>query len=414
MSSETGELDDETLVAYLDGELPAEESDRVRDRISQDAEVRLRVEQLQASWNMLDQLPVPAPNPQLAQTTIELITKGLVQSEQVSVVQRFKQYRWYALAAISAATVLVGAWISSANHRGLQQAVVNDLFLLTHIRELESVDSDQWLQMLGSLNNLERAGLPLYSTTGFPELPVRGREFKAWVDKLDINQIQTLQTAFRNFNASEPDHQQELRALARRLSEPKEQELFSRVKAYFGLLNKIGTTEAYQIAGEKDLEARKDQINQVIHRELAINYTLSDEEKSHIVHWCDRLKARSFYFLNADDPDLEIIRLLDIESPDANIQAEDLERLIQNIDQRGRELLDSLEPSLQTKVLKLWVYNSLPTTRPRKQYSSTELLERFRKFPSQRQNQLIYLPSSEVIKTLSQDELESTNSNGKP
>ena len=81
---------------------------------------------------------------------------------------------------------------------------------------------------------------------------------------------------------------------------------------------------------------------------------------------------------------------------------------------RGRDLLETLEPTLQTKILKLWVYNSLPTSRPRKQYTTSELLERFRKIPTPRQNQLIYLPSNEVIKRLSQDETDPASSNTKP
>lgn len=408
MSFETSELDDEILVAYLDGELTSDESAAVRERITRDPELKKRVEELQASWALLDQLPAPSPNPQLAQSTIELITQGLVQSEQVTLVNRLRQYRWYAVAIVSAASILVGVWISSAQHRAFQQAVVDDLFVLTHLRELESIDSLEWLEKLATIDDLERVGLPLYTDQHFPDLPSRSRELKAWIENLDASQKQTLQTSYRSFVVTDQPHQEQLRTLAKRLSDPNEKKLFSLVKSYFGILNKrADTIEAIQIAGETDLEKRKSEILQIVHRELAVGYSLSDEEKSHIVDWCDQLKARSFYFVNADDPDLEIIRLLDVESPDANIQSEDIDKLIQSVDTVGRDLLDKLEPSLQTRVLKLWVYSSLPSTRPRKQYSSAELLERFRKLSNQRQNQLIYLPSTEVVKTLSQEDADS-------
>ncbi len=409
MSFETSELDDEILVAYLDGELPTDEADAVRARITRDPELKKRVEELQASWALLDQLPVPSPNPALAQSTIELITQGIAQSEQVTIVNRLRQFRWYALAIVSAATVLVGVWISSSQNRSFQQSVVSDLFVLTHLRELESIDSQDWLDKLTTIDNLERVGLPLYTDPNFPELPARGRDLKGWIEGLDINQKQSLQTSYRSFGVADPPRQEQLRKLAKRLSDPGQTKLLNLVKAYYGILNKrADTVEAIQIAGETDLEKRKSEILQIVNRELAVSYSLSDEEKSHIVDWCDQLKARSFYFVNADDPDVEIIRLLDVETPDSNIQTEDIEKLVQCVEPTGRDLLQNLDPSLQTRVLKLWVYSSLPTTRPRKQYASSELLERFRKLSSQRQNQLIYLPSTEVVKTLSQEDSDST------
>ncbi|MFO0941167.1 MAG: hypothetical protein U0930_10395 [Pirellulales bacterium] len=145
MSFETRELNDEVLVAYLDGELAAEEADAVRDRISHDPALKKRVEELQASWALLDQLPAPNHNPQLAQSTIELITQGIAQSEQVTLHNRLRQYRWYALAIASAATALIGAWFSSSQHRSFQQSVVDNLFVMTHLREFESIDSQEWL-----------------------------------------------------------------------------------------------------------------------------------------------------------------------------------------------------------------------------------------------------------------------------
>ena len=76
---------------------------------------------------------------------------------------------------------------------------------------------------------------------------------------------------------------------------------------------------------------------------------------------------------------------------------------MQCVDQRGQELLKSLATSLQTKILKLWIVNSLPNIQPRAQYSSAELLDRFKRLPTQAQNELIYLPGTDVIKALSRD-----------
>ncbi|MFO0941168.1 MAG: hypothetical protein U0930_10400 [Pirellulales bacterium] len=263
------------------------------------------------------------------------------------------------------------------------------------------------METLSTIDDLERVGLPLYGEQNFPELPSRGRELKGWIDDLDIGQKQLLQTSYRSFTAADPTHQNHLQSMAERLSNPSQKNLLNLVKAYYGILNKrADTVEAIQIAGETDLQKRKAEILNIIHRELAVGYPLSDDEKSNILAWCNQLKSRSFYF-GGDDPDVAIIQTLDVETPDENIQAEDIEKLVQCVDKAGQDLLNKLEPSMQTRVLKLWVYSSLPTTRLRKQYNSLELLVRFRKLSNQRQNQLIYQPSSEVVKTLSQEDNDS-------
>lgn len=403
MSTEAELFDDETLVAYLDGELSEEQASRVRESIGRDPLLKRRVEELQASWNLLDQLPTANPNPQLAQSTIELITQGIVKSDKSNLFTWLKRNRWLAIAGLSLVTVSIGFWLSTQNQRNFQQAVVEDLFVLAHFRELDNIDSEAWLEKLASITELERAGLPLYNASSFPTLPAKRKELRGWIENLDTPQKQVLQSAYRTFHASDKERQASLRSMAQQLKSADSEKTFNLIKAYSALMNKIGTTEAIQIKGEEDLNKRVDELQIIVRRELAISYPLSDEEKSHIVDWCDQLKAGNLFFLNAEDPDGEIIRLLDIESSDSNIQAEDVERLMQCVDQRGQELLKSLATSLQTKILKLWIVNSLPNIQPRAQYSSAELLDRFKRLPTQAQNELIYLPGTDVIKALSRD-----------
>ena len=48
------------LVAYLDGELDAETSTRVEQRLTEDDDYRTQLQQLQRTWDLLDEL---APSP---------------------------------------------------------------------------------------------------------------------------------------------------------------------------------------------------------------------------------------------------------------------------------------------------------------------------------------------------------------
>lgn len=65
-------LTDEVLVAFLDGELPPEEMDNVRDEIERNESLGLRARQLRDAWEMLDHLPKSKPSPTLMQSTIEM------------------------------------------------------------------------------------------------------------------------------------------------------------------------------------------------------------------------------------------------------------------------------------------------------------------------------------------------------
>lgn len=396
-------FDDEDLVAYLDGELDTETAARIRRCCDLDSVLRKRVDDLQASWNLLEQLPSVQPNPQVAQTTIELITQGMVRERTHGWRALLARWRWPLLALASLSACGAGLLDSYLELRRFKQAVVNDLPVLTHLKDLDNIDSLAWLAELETVENLSAAGLPLYVEPPYDDLPSRGSQLNPWVTSLDANRQIVLKSAYQSFTSAPKSRKDELRQMAKQVTQGDTEATATAIKAYAGLLNKIGTSEAVQLMSVIDLKARRAELEVIIRRELAIAYPLSDEEKTNIVEWCDHLKENNFFLLNSEDPDGEVIRLLDAESSNSAISAEDVQQLVQCVHERGQSLLADIEPTLQTKVLKLWLYNSLPSTRPRPQFSSGELFERFKKLPTSTQNELIYLPSGEVIKRLSRD-----------
>src|SRR5919204_6524699 len=62
----------EELVAYLDGELPPAECQRVEKRLAKDEAYRQRLHELDQTWEALNALPTPTVDDQFARTTIEL------------------------------------------------------------------------------------------------------------------------------------------------------------------------------------------------------------------------------------------------------------------------------------------------------------------------------------------------------
>ena len=65
--------DTDELVAYLDGELSADECRRVERRLASDADYRRRLTELEQAWSALEALPPTMVDDDFARTTIEMV-----------------------------------------------------------------------------------------------------------------------------------------------------------------------------------------------------------------------------------------------------------------------------------------------------------------------------------------------------
>ena len=63
----------EELVAYLDGELDAEQSRRIEQCAAAEPDARRMLEELDRTWHMLDALDTPATNEDFTCTTLEMV-----------------------------------------------------------------------------------------------------------------------------------------------------------------------------------------------------------------------------------------------------------------------------------------------------------------------------------------------------
>jgi anti-sigma factor RsiW len=61
------------LVAYLDGELDAQQTQAVEDRLSSDAVYRQQLRELQQTWDLLDQLPKADVDETFTRTTLSMV-----------------------------------------------------------------------------------------------------------------------------------------------------------------------------------------------------------------------------------------------------------------------------------------------------------------------------------------------------
>jgi anti-sigma-K factor RskA len=131
----TDNRDDEELVAYLDGELDAEEARCVEDRLAADQRYRTRLGDLQRSWDLLDELPRVETDDAFTQSTVSLVAIKAAEDVQQQSVHWRRVLRWRgmlwtasALLAVFAGFQFNGYWLERDNRELLRDMTLIDRF----------------------------------------------------------------------------------------------------------------------------------------------------------------------------------------------------------------------------------------------------------------------------------------------
>lgn len=153
MSHESANADasiDEQLVAYLDGELDTEASRRIEERLASDPKAREALQQMDRTWELLDELDTSPMAESLAQTTLEMVVAGagddakLLHRDQ----RRYRRRRWAiaggGLIAAAAIGFLAVAWLRPDPNRQL----LGNLPVLERLDEYRQIDDLKFLHML--------------------------------------------------------------------------------------------------------------------------------------------------------------------------------------------------------------------------------------------------------------------------
>lgn len=147
--AETTSIDEE-IVAYLDGELDTESEARVARRLSDDPAYRLRLNQLQQAWDLLDNLRGTEADDEFAASTVAMVA---VQADQEAKSQQIRAVRqrnlaWLTLVGVVLLSVASGYMVL---HRRLTRAdrrLVRDLPVIEHVDEYSNVDTLTFLKAL--------------------------------------------------------------------------------------------------------------------------------------------------------------------------------------------------------------------------------------------------------------------------
>lgn len=141
---------DELLVAYLDGELAADEQVRVERRLADDPEFRARLAQLQRAWDLLDSLERTEADEDFARSTVEMVAVKAaddVQTERNK--SRLRQAWLYAIGGTAMAMSLIAGYLLVARWADRpNRELVRDLPVIERVDEYRNAESVEFLREL--------------------------------------------------------------------------------------------------------------------------------------------------------------------------------------------------------------------------------------------------------------------------
>jgi anti-sigma-K factor RskA len=138
------------LVAYLDGELDADESRQVEQRLTDDEQCRLQLKQLEEAWGLLDELPRAEADDTFTRTTVAMIAVAAEQDAQQAEVGRRRRswFGWTCTAAAVTVAAAVGFYAARYRFDRPNRQIVADLPVIENVDVYRYADSVEWLEML--------------------------------------------------------------------------------------------------------------------------------------------------------------------------------------------------------------------------------------------------------------------------
>lgn len=401
--------DDETLVAYLDGELSREESLRFEQNLHSEPGLRKRLNDLQRSWDLLSELPNPTPRRDLTQSTIEMVALAIDQ-ESRTWREWFAKHRWLTLALAGAAMLLAGAATSRALTRYMTRQILANLPSIVDFPALQNIDSPEFLHELARIDNLIAAAGPQTERgkIGDGRVPLSIDDRRQWVEQLKEDSRGRLESNLIEYRRPETQ-QATMRAIADEIyaDSAQSEHYLQVIRAYNTILDRWGTKP--RLALQKfTLPERVEAIRARVAVLMALNYVPSPEDRIAFRSWLDGIVQKQdgseqVFYYNYDAQ--KIVDELLWGDPDNSIVThDDLTDLLRPPLSRLaiQRLLDITDESARRYLMGLWMAPLLAGTPDRGANGNIDIQQRFSKLDARRQNALEFLPEEEVRKQLRQ------------
>ena len=400
---------DETLIAYLDGELSHEESLCFEQSLRSEPGLRKRLNDLQASWDLLSELPSPSPRRDLTQSTIEMVSLAIDQ-ESRTWREWFAKYRWLALALAGIVMLIAGAATSRAVTRYKTRQILANLPSIVDFPALQNIDSPEFLHELSQIDNLVAVAGPQAERgkIGDGRVPLSIDDRRHWVEQLKEDSRGRLESNLAEYSRAE-SQQSAMRAIADEVyADPAHSENYLQViRAYNTILDRWGTKPRSKLQG-MSLPERVAAIRARVAVLMALNYVPSSQDRDAFRRWLEDIvqkqdSSEQLFYYNYDAQKI-VDELLWGDPDNSIVTREDLNDLLQPplSPEAVQRLLDISDESARRYHLGLWIAPLLAGSPDRGANGNIDIQQRFLKLDARRQNALEFLPEEEVRKQLRQ------------
>ena len=193
--------DREALIAYLDGELDADQARHVEQLIAHDSRVESEVRQLERAWNLLDRLPRAEVSPSFTESTVEMV--ALAVEDELRVADGKRRGTAWSFALLVACIVgFVGARLWPDPNRQL----LYDLPLIDNLEAYRQTPDIDFLRQLAKSAAFEGQTAPGASVAALAER-------QKWLDSLEAEQREDVHRKYERLKHLPADEQIRLRKL---------------------------------------------------------------------------------------------------------------------------------------------------------------------------------------------------------
>lgn len=434
--------DDELLVAYLDGELSREEQTSLENRLVDEDSLRIRLQQLQSGWELLDDLPEPTGSMKLVESTLEMVVSDLVKTTKPP--SGWKRHRTPLVIGALCLAGALGAWFvvqgqkSKAYREQLRDLAIAENVDAYHrgsnleLMRLLAANPD-WLKMKNTLE--EMGDIEIKPIADLALTPVDQRqEVIANLPHDRMNQLNSRWDKFNRF--SEPDRDN-IRRTAEAVGQAADSEILLKTMQAYEVWAQSLPTELRDRLESSDPKQRRDAVKEAIEvTQLSITrrskYKLDDETIDSIYialrHIVRQRINNDEISVNEDwdaSPEREWFTIARIASsgrrgprppgsgpgsrgsertkPITNLE---LNMILWVLPQRALDTLELVAGSddlLQEITLRTWAEEAFRRKAPFERDEST-LAERYAELDENTRNALDLLPPKDLLRELSRDE----------
>lgn len=300
----------EDLVAYLDGELDAQDSRSIEEHLARDEAARQQMQGLDRTWQLLETLPRAEATDDFTTSTVAMVAMTEGSAIMAARNIRARLARWGAIAlsfvaAVSLGYVVGGRWLTDPNHQLiLDLPVIERLDAyrqagdIEFLRQLHQqglfVDDEKQLPRRTASTGAPPAATAVPAATAEAVAPVQGRlgesfdERRLRVESMTPAQRDQLQRPAERFYAFDSNERDRLRALQAQVeADPSAAELLATLDRYHVWLRTLNPGERSQLF-ERDAAERIDAIVELRVAEEQAAVRLSIDEARGLVDWLEQ------------------------------------------------------------------------------------------------------------------------------